>query len=224
MGNFARLFHEDLGYNVLAVDCRGHGKSQGDYIGMGWPDRKDLNLWVREIVRLIPGSEIVLMGISMGAAAVLMASAEDLPVNVRGVLSDCAYTSAKEIFAYQLNRMYRLPTFPIIPLTSLVTRLKAGFFLGEASAVAQVSKTRLPVLFIHGEEDRFVPLEMVHRLAKACPSEHQVWVVPGAGHGLSFQADPQAYRTVVENWLGRTFSPNPSMPKKTPPAQAQTIG
>lgn len=204
MASFARFYQQDLGFGVLLPDARGHGASEGEYIGFGWPDRLDYLRWIDYIVqRLGPETEIVLHGISMGAATVLMTAGEDLPLQVKAVVSDCAYSSAAAQLGYQMKRMYRLPSFPILPATSLVTKLRAGYFFSEASALDQVSRAKVPVLFIHGDADTFVPYSMVHQLYQACPTEKELYVVAGAGHGLAFRRDPERYIRTVQQFLNR---------------------
>lgn len=204
MESFAWFYHELFGYNVLMPDARGHGQSEGDYIGFGWPERKDYLLWIQTVIDRVGGdAQLVLHGISMGGATVMMVSGEDLPSQVKVIVEDCGYTSAYDELAYQLKKMYNLSPFPIMPATSVITRWKAGYSLYEASALKQVKKTRLPILFIHGEEDRFVPFEMVWELYEACPSEKEIYVVKGAGHGNAYGTDRAMYVQRVSDFLAR---------------------
>lgn len=203
MSGLARMYSEALGFNVLLPDARGHGRSGGRYIGFGWRDRFDMAGWIgRILAHAGEGSQIVLHGVSMGGAAVMMASGEKLPPNVKAIIEDCGYTSVKDELAYQLRRMYRLPAFPMIPITSLVTKLRAGYFFGEASALEQVKKSKTPILFIHGGADLFVPTAMVYELYENGPAEKKLFVVPDAGHGLARQADPGGYDREVAAFIG----------------------
>jgi len=202
MGGFARLYHEQFGYHVFMPDARGHGASEGKYIGFGWPERKDYGAWIAELLREIgQDTRIALHGVSMGGATVLMTSGEALPAQVRAVIADCAYTSVKDELTYQLRRLYRLPAFPIVPVTSLICKLRAGYFFGEASALARVRRSRLPPLFIHGETDEFVPTAMVYSLHEACTADKALFLVPGAGHGLAYTVDPQGYTAQIAAFL-----------------------
>lgn len=204
MGAEAKFYHDELGFHVLAPDDRGHGNSQGKYIGFGWHDRLDYLAWIQYLIKHYGQDiQILLHGISMGGATVLMVSGEKLPPNVKAIISDCAYTSAYDILAYQLKKMYGLPPFPIMPLTSLITRLKAGYSLYEASAVEQVKKATVPILFIHGNEDTFVPFKMVYELYEACASEKELLVVEGAGHGEALLKNYDGYRETVRAFIGR---------------------
>ena len=170
------------GYNVLLPDLRAHGESGGAYTGMGWIDRLDLLQWIDRILQERPDAEIVLHGVSMGAAALLMCTGETLPDNVLAAVSDCAYTSAWDILCYQLEENLSLPTKLIAPGASLLTRLQAGYFWGEASALEAVRHSRTPTLFIHGSADRFVPTEMVYRLYQAASCPKRLYIADGAAH------------------------------------------
>jgi fermentation-respiration switch protein FrsA (DUF1100 family) len=207
MGGFARLYHEHFGYHVFMPDARGHGASEGTYIGFGWPERVDYGGWIAELLRRFgQDTRIALHGVSMGGATVLMTSGEVLPPQVRAVIADCAYTTVKAELTYQLRRVYGLPAFPIVPVTNLICKLRAGYFFGEASALAQVRRSRRPTLFIHGEADEFVPTAMVYPLHEACAAEKALFLVPGAGHGLAYTADPDGYTAQIAAFLERRMA------------------
>lgn len=175
----------DEGYSILAPDCRGCGDSEGDYVGMGWHDRLDMIKWIELIIKSDPEAEIMLYGVSMGGATVMMTAGEDLPDNVKAVVEDCGYTSASDIFTYQLKDLFNLPKFPIIQAASIVTKVRAGYYLGEASALDQVAKSKTPILFIHGDADAFVPFSMLDILYDAADCPKDKYVVKGAGHGYA---------------------------------------
>lgn len=186
------------GFHILMPDARGHGSSEGRYIGMGWPDRLDLLRWIDSILLDYPQAEIVLYGVSMGGATVMMVSGESLPAQVKVIVEDCGYTSAKEEFSYQLKALFRLPSFPLIPLASLIARIRAGYTLGQANALAQVAKAKIPIMFIHGDCDTFVPSKMVHEVYEAAKTDKEIYIVPGAGHaGAASVAGEEYWRKVT---------------------------
>lgn len=204
MGATAKIYYEHSGYNVLIPDARGHGQSEGDYIGFGWPERRDYLKWIEFIIEETgPQAQIVLHGVSMGGATVLMTSGEELPLQVKAIVADCGYSSVKAQLAYQLRRMYRLPSFPFIPIASLITRIKAGYFFGEASALKQVRRAKVPILFIHGDADKFVPFFMMEEMYQACSSPKGKLVVGGAGHGLAYDTDKDVYIAKVSNFIAQ---------------------
>lgn len=202
MAHFAKFYHEELAANVLLPDNRGHGTSEGHYIGFGWHDRLDYAAWIKFLTdNFGEDIEIILHGVSMGGATVLMMSGEALPVNVKCIVSDCAYTSVRDVLAYQLRKLYKLPPFPIIPVTGMVTKLRAGFSLREASALSQIRKSKVPTLFIHGQEDTFVPFEMLHRLYNGTDTVKDMFIVPGAGHAEAFWKDNAGYKERVRRFV-----------------------
>ncbi|GKS54278.1 alpha/beta hydrolase [Enterococcus mundtii] len=201
MANYAKMFH-DLGYNVLVPDARGHGKSEGDYIGFGWHERKDYVKWIDQVLETNGQSEeIVLYGISMGAATVMMTSGESLSTNVKAIIEDCGYSSVNEELAYQLNELFSLPPFPLIQVTSLMTKIRAGYFFGEADAIKQLEKNQLPMLFIHGDADTFVPYEMLDKVYQATNGPKEKYIVPGAEHAKAYSIDPENYQKTVSSFL-----------------------
>ncbi len=207
VGSFARFYYEGLGYNVFMPDNRGHGQSEGNYIGFGWPDRKDYLQWIQKVIgRIGTDAQIVLHGISMGGATVMMVSGENVPEQVKAVIEDCGYTSVYDELSYQLKRMYKLPDFPLMPLTSILTRIMAGYSFYEASALKQIRKNKLPMLFIHGDEDTFVPIEMVWKLYEVCKTEKEIYIVTGAGHGMAYQTNETEYEKKAAHFVGRYIS------------------
>ncbi len=203
MAGYASHFYS-MGYNVVLPDARGHGQSEGDYIGMGWPERLDMVDWINYIVSLDATAEIILFGLSMGGATVMMTAGETLPANVKLIIEDCGYSSVWEEFSYQLEKNIPIPRFPFLYTSSMVCKLRAGFGFKEASAVKQLKKnTSIPMLFIHGENDDFVPFAMLNEVynAASCPKEK--YTVPGAGHGAAAYTDPTGYWFTVQSFINR---------------------
>ena len=202
MSDKSKYFY-DMGYNVLIPDLRGHGKSEGDYIGMGWKDRLDIISWINFIIKENPNAEIVLHGTSMGAATVLMTSGENLPSNVKAIVADCAYTSAWDEFSYQLETYLKVPSSYILNVTNMVTKLKAGYSLKEASALECVKKATVPILYIHGDKDKFVPYSMMDKLYDATNSPKEKLTIEGGEHANSDLVSPFLYWLTVEDFLNQ---------------------
>lgn len=199
-------FYHNHGFNLLLVDARAHGKSEGTYIGFGCLDRHDALCWIRYVIGHVgEDSQIMLHGTSMGGATVLMTSGLELPPQVRGIISDCAFTSAKEVFTSVLKTMYHLPAFPLMNIADWMAKREAGYGLDECNAREEVKKSKTPTVFIHGDADTFVPFSMVCELYSACAAPKELVVVGGAGHAESCYKDPEAYEQAMEQWIENYF-------------------
>ncbi len=202
MSAYAKNFYE-MGYNIVMPDLRGHGQSEGHYIGMGWDERLDIIDIVNDIVEHDPDSEILLFGVSMGAATVMNVSGEPLPSNVKAVIEDCGYTSTWDEFAYQLKTMYNLPAFPLLNAASMIAKSKAGYGFNDGSPIEQIKKSITPTLFIHGDKDGFVPFFMLDELYNASPVEKEILIIKDAEHAESHNTDPELYWSTVASFLDK---------------------
>lgn len=199
-------FYHEAGYHVLVVDDRAHGESEGTYIGFGCLDRYDCKKWIAYINERFEGKlQIVLHGISMGAATVVMASTMNLPDNVKAIIADCPFTSAWEVFSHLLKTKYHMPEFPILSATSLLCRRKAGYAFDEVSAMKEAMMMKQPLLVIHGENDHFVPTYMGEEIFRACNAEKKKLILTKAGHGESYFANQGAYEEAVDCFLADCF-------------------
>ena len=170
---------------------------------MGWLDRLDLLKWIDYLIATYGNIKIILYGISMGAATVMMTSGENLPSNVRMVIEDCGYTSVWEEFAYELKYLFHMPAFPALYNANLITKIRAGYSLKKASSIKQIKKSKIPILFIHGDKDKFVPFYMLDKLydVATCPKEKLV--IKDAGHAEAQWIDPQKYWHIVRKFIKR---------------------
>ena len=191
------------GFRMLLIDERAHGESEGTYIGFGTMDRLDGMRWVEWMVEKIgKDAQILLHGNSMGGATVCMMGGLKLPEQVKGIVSDCAFTSAKDVFTHVLHSMYHLPAFPMIQIADKLNKKNAGYGLDECNAAREVRKAEVPFLFIHGEKDVFVPCWMCEEIYKNCASPKTKLIVKDAGHGESYYKDTEGYEAALDSFIG----------------------
>ena len=191
-------FWRESGCSVLYVEQRGQNDSGGDYMGFGLLERYDCRAWVDWINRAVNAQAklpIYLCGISMGATSVLMASALDMPDNVCGVVADCGFTSPDAIWQQVVEKNFRLSYKVRRPLVEKICQQKLHMGANEVNTVDLLKEGHLPVLFIHGSDDHFVPVQMTYENYKACTAPKRLLIVPGAEHGLSYYVDKQSYQT-----------------------------
>lgn len=194
-----------MGQNVLLVDERAHGKSQGRSITFGIKERQDLLCWINfALNRFGPDTRILLYGVSMGGATVLMASGMELPENVKGIVADCPYSSPLDIIM-EVGRQTGYPVKLIRPFVILGAKLFGGFDVRETSAEDAVKHSNAPILIIHGEDDNFVPAAMSEAIAKANPEKITRHTFPGADHALSYMVDTHRYRKLVMQFMEKVL-------------------
>lgn len=198
-GGVQRCFK--LGHSALIVDQRAGGRSDGHVISFGVNETKDCLAWVNYTVNYFgPDVKIILTGISMGAATVMLTASNPLPENVIGVLADCGYSSAPDIIKKVILDL-KLPIGLVYPLVQWSGRLFGGFDVADANVLASVQKATVPIIFIHGETDDFVPHDMSKLLYENCPTKKLFVSVPGAGHGLGYPMDPDGYMEKVKDFF-----------------------
>ncbi len=198
----AYYFHK-MGFDCLIPDHRAHGESGGDYIGFGILDRFDCRAWIDYVDKRFDGEkQILLHGTSMGATTALMiAGASNLPSSVKAVIADCAFTSPYDIFCHVLKKNYHLPAHPIMDINDRMCRKTAGYGFRDYSTLTAMQNTRLPILFIHGMEDKFVPTWMTNKNYEACVSPKELWFCPNAGHGASYYESPDIYEEKIAHFV-----------------------
>jgi len=194
-----------LGINIMMIDQRAHGRSEGLTMSFGIRERYDVLSWVNYAVeRFGKKSQIVLAGISMGAATVLMTSNLNLPENVKGIVADCPYSSPKAILCSVLKSL-KLPAAVLYPLAKWSAAIYGRVNIEEASAKKAVEESNVPILFIHGDDDRFVPCCMSQECYDACRSEKRIIFVKDAGHGISYCVDGELYEKEVTAFIRKVL-------------------
>lgn len=191
------------GYTVIMPDHRGCGDSDGKYMGYGTHESIDTYYWVNYAKQHYPDLDIFLMGVSMGAATVLMMSKNAEDHAIKGIIADCSYTSAWDEFSYQLRKSFHLPDFPILNICNLYSRIIADYSFKDASPLNAVKEAKKPILFIHGGKDDFVPTYMEKILYDACCTEKEMLVVENAIHARSYYTDPIKYQKAIESFMDK---------------------
>ena len=209
-GNGIFTYSKKFGFNVLMVYQRSQGLSEGKSITFGIMERKDCKSWVEYAVKRFGAKQkILLAGISMGGATVMMTADVGLPDNVKGIMSDCGFSSPKEILCSVMSSL-KLPSKVMYPLAKLGAKWFGGFNLEEASAVESLKQCKIPVLLIHNEGDDFVPFWMSKKCYEECGFEEKKFLeVQGIGHGMSYCLEPRAYEAALDEFILKTLGVRP---------------
>lgn len=193
------------GVDCLIVDNRSHGNSEGEYIGFGILDRYDLLEWIKYVNKRFDGKKkIILYGVSMGGATVLMTTGfKEISGSVKAVIADCAFTSPYDVFAHILKRDYHMAKFPVMNINNMICRKRAGYGFSDYSTLTAVKETDIPILFIHGEKDDFVPTWMSEKNYEACNSPKELLIVPNAAHAASYYENQKVYEEKVLDFVDK---------------------
>lgn len=201
---FVKHYVEELGYNMFFVDHQCAGESDGQYVGFSSFESVDSMKWLDYMNDTFGKDiDIILHGISMGSTTVmLMTGNNELPENVRFTIADCGFTSALDEFKYKLEG-WGAPEKPLVPIICAMNKQRAGYdFQTDTNALEAVAKAKIPMLFIHGGADKFVPTYMVHQLFDACAAPYKdKLVVDGAGHGESYYVDKSGYEKKMDEFI-----------------------
>ena len=194
------LYH-NLGINLLLIDQRSHGHSEGKYITFGVLESRDVQAWVKFHNQHFGAHPMLLSGLSMGASTVLYLADRELPENIKGIIADCGFTSPKEIIGKVFKDTVHFGPGPFLWAADLFARVLAGFSFYERDTRKSLAKSKIPILFVHGTGDDFVPCYMTEQAFEACTSEKEMFLVENAGHGTSYLYDTPGYRKRVMAFL-----------------------
>lgn len=194
-------YYIELGLNVLVVDQRANGESGGKLITFGIKERRDAVCWTEYINQKYSPKNIFLSGVSMGATTVMMAANLQLPDNVRGIIADCGFTAPSDIIKKVARQAFKINAEPILPSLDLMCKIFGKFSLYEASTITALSESNIPIFFIHGKMDGFVPCEMTELSYEAASGEKYICLVENADHGISFLVDTQNIQEKISDFV-----------------------
>lgn len=205
---FAAMF-EEKGFNLLLIDQRRHGKSQGKYTTYGFREKYDIDSWVNWLLQEYgPDLQIALHGQSLGGGTVLEYLSMAPPA-VKLAVADCAYSDLDQLIRYQIRSFAHLPSFPFIGLVNRHLEARAGFRLDQVKPLKSVAKCEQPVLFIHGEADRYVPPAMSKAMYDAKSGPKELVLIPGATHAVSYTVNPKKYKEAVHAFIDEYMKEEP---------------
>lgn len=196
------------GHNVLLINQRCHGGSEGKTITFGILERRDVMGWIDYASNRFGNVPILLNGVSMGAATVLMVSGMELPENIKGIIADCPYDAPSNIIKKVLGQDMGMPVKVVYPLIRMGGILYGKFNLNADSPVEAVRRSGVPILLIHGDDDRFVPYAMSCNIHAAAPEKIEFHTIPGAGHALNYVTDPEGYTAIVKGFYNKILHKN----------------
>ncbi len=190
-----------MGFNILLVDQRAHGKSEGNLITFGVKESRDVVSWAEFVNAKFSPKQLIISGISMGATTVLLSLKRDLPDNVKGVIADCGFTSPCEIIEKVGKDSFKINAHFFIPFLDLACKIFGKFSITKDSTIDAVKNTNLPIFFIHGEKDNFVPCEMTKTTFENCKGNCRMYLCKEAGHGLSFLVETDEVLKQLKSFL-----------------------
>ena len=196
-------FYHSLGLNVLIVDQRACGKSEGKYTTFGILERYDVLAWAQYLEQQLHGMPLLLDGLSMGASSVMLAADLPLPKSVCGIVADCGFTSPWDIIAHCGKQWFHIPAFPMVHLLSGVAYLRFGGGYRSCSTLTSLANSTIPLLLLHGADDDFVPTYMSEQNFNAAAGMKRKCIVPGAGHGMSYLVEQKRCQQELRDFVDR---------------------
>lgn len=211
-GMTAPFYHEQ-NCELLLIEQRCHGNSEGAMISYGDRERHDVLDWLAYARTLHPELPVYLCGVSMGASTVLLCAGEPIADGVTGIIADCGYTVPRPVVESSVRRLMGRATPATMVGVETCCRLHGGFSLEGCSTIEALRKNKdIPVFFIHGDADQLVPYSMTLENHLACAAPCELLLVHGAGHASAYMTDPDTYQARVSAffaaWDGRLRSKN----------------
>ncbi|MBW5389082.1 alpha/beta hydrolase [Brachyspira hampsonii] len=208
-GSYMKYFIEkfyNMGFNILAIDLRTHGESEGKIYSLGYLERLDVLAWIKYINDNYNNAQIILYGISMGANSVMMCCNEDGANNVKAIIEDAGFTNAYEQLKRRLDIAYNFSFLPIVEATSLMAKIRLGFSFKDIDIKKRVAVSKIPILFIHGDKDELVDYNMVNKLYDACSSQKEKLIIKDGNHISAVFSNEDLYWNTIKNFINKYIS------------------
>lgn len=190
-----------MGFNILLIDARSHGDSEGVYPTYGIRECEDLSAWIQELRQHgYESGTIGIHGQSMGAATALMYAGKYEDISF--VIADCPFSNAKEILTYQFNQVVKGTGRMGYRLIKRLADMKCKVNLEEASPIDAIKDIEVPILFIHGKADTLIPYTMSELMYQSRNRDYdRLVLIEGANHVESHSQDPKIYRTAIQEFI-----------------------
>ncbi|NTW96172.1 MAG: alpha/beta hydrolase [Erysipelotrichaceae bacterium] len=202
MSMFAKLYRDHLDVDILCVDMRAHGQSEGKYLGFGWLEKDDTRQWISFMNdKLGKNLPVILHGVSLGGSTVLNLAGNNCPEQVKIIVDDSGFSDLNRQFKRQFKEIFHLPIYPMLPLGSLWCKMILGFSFKEASPIEYASLIQVPTLIIHGLKDMFVPHPMSNDLYEALACPKKLVQYENAYHALTYPLNQKDYEDQVLNFI-----------------------
>ncbi len=200
MSYYGQCFYEAFDCHVFLPDLRGHGQSEGNYVGYGYPDHQDIARWVDLLHEEMPDLPIVIFGLSMGGATVNLLSSVEMP-NVKLLIEDCGYSNLYDELDFQCHKKTPFGLAPFYPSVAHYIKKDCGYSVNESNGLVHVARAKYPMLFIHGLADDVVPGDMVYDLYNACPTPKELLVMENTGHADAIYDEHERYMEAVARMI-----------------------
>ena len=191
------------GWNVMLVNHRNHGPSEGKYVGFATLDRYDALEWLKEVEKLVPGGDIFITGVSMGGATAMQTANLELPTSVKGIIEDCGFTTCKDEFIWRARTVVKSTPKWAIEILGLYMKVFAGYGLEDSSSLISCKEAKVPMMFIHGNADDVVPVEMAYECYEACTTEKELVIIEGCKHARAHYHAREQYMEAFTRFVNK---------------------
>ena len=191
------------GWNVMLVNHRNHGPSDGKYVGFATLDRYDALEWLKAIETLVPGGDIFIAGVSMGGATAMQTANLDLSQSVKGIIEDCGFTTCREEFLWRARTVVKNTPKWALEGIGLYMKVFAGYGLDDSSSLVSCKEAKVPMMFIHGNADEVVPVEMAYECYEACTTEKELVIVEGCAHARAHYHAREQYMEAFTRFVNK---------------------